>query len=178
GDIVITQRIREVEEPYGYVGLPEITSEIIIEGNGWTIGREQPLDWNYRTFTVTPTGNLTLHRVTVKSGFASSVASCTFVYACGGGLLIYYGSATILESTFIENRASFGAGIYVSHGTLVVSNSVFTQNGSSGTGAAITNTFGTITIADTLMDSNIAYARGGGISNTGTATITDVTISN
>jgi hypothetical protein len=53
-------------------GLPVITSEITINGNGATIARSSAVGTpNFRIFRVAADGNLTLNDLTVENGFAS-----------------------------------------------------------------------------------------------------------
>jgi len=49
-------------------GLPSITSEIIIEGNGAVIERDSAAEERFRLFHISSAGNLTLNNTTVRGG--------------------------------------------------------------------------------------------------------------
>ena len=130
---------------------------------------------------------LTISNSTVAGNFASG----------GGGLYNdadNSGTATLslTNSTVSNNTAAFngfptgggaGGGIYNSGGTVIISNSVVTNNHAGvpdpfalGYGGGILND-GTLTITNSTINSNQAYQSGGGIENGGTLTITGSTVS-
>jgi hypothetical protein len=129
---------------------------------------------------------LTILNSTVTGNFASA----------GGG--IYNdagngGSATLSLTTSIvnSNTAAFngfptgggaGGGIYNSGGTLIITNSVVTNNHAGvsdpyalGDGGGILNE-GMLVITNSTISANQAYSSGGGIESAGTLTITSSTI--
>jgi hypothetical protein len=67
-----TYTLTSVADAYfGSNGLPQVTSQIIIQGNGATIQRSAIANTpNFRLFAVTTTGNLTLQNVTLSNGVA------------------------------------------------------------------------------------------------------------
>jgi hypothetical protein len=130
---------------------------------------------------------LTVFDSTVSSNFASA----------GGGIFndaANSGTATLslTNSTVNTNTAAYngfptgggaGGGIYNSGGTLMISNSVVTNNHAGvsdpfalGYGGGIIND-GTVAITNSTISSNQAYQSGGGIDNAGTLTITSSTVS-
>ncbi|MER7415863.1 hypothetical protein ABT346_03590 [Micromonospora peucetia] len=86
-------------------GLPEIIRPITIEGEGATILRATNAA-AFRIFSVGAGGDLTLHDLTVKGGFAQTNLG-------GGGLLVQAGGrATIRDSRITGNQSSsVGGGI-------------------------------------------------------------------
>jgi hypothetical protein len=130
---------------------------------------------------------LTILDSTVTGNFASA----------GGG--IYNdadnsGTATLslMRSTVNSNTAAFngfptgggaGGGIFNSNGTVMISNSIVTNNHAGvsdpfalGDGGGILND-GTLTITNSTISNNQAYMVGGGIESAGTLTITNSTVS-
>lgn len=89
------------------------------------------------------------------------------------------GTATITDSTVDSNRAADGGGLH-NLGSAVVRRSMLSANTAfSAFGGGIFNT-GTLTLENSTLWLNRANTRGGGIynSNPGTATVTNVTITN
>ena len=84
----------------GNNGLPSITSDITIDGNGATIERDSAVQ-AFRIFHVSFNGNLTLNEVTVSNGRATGSGLGSF----GGGIL-NFGTVTITNSTISGNSAS------------------------------------------------------------------------
>jgi uncharacterized repeat protein (TIGR01451 family) len=145
-------------------GLPSITSEITIEGNGFTIQRGD-VTWlcdgtapaDFRILHMSVGGILSLNNVTIANG-------CAFAVAFGGGLFNAGGSiALISNSTFVVNTAYVGGGIANAGTITTISDSTFDTNfaflgGGIGNGGAIT------TISSSTFFENDAFM-GGGIGN-------------
>ena len=136
-------------------GLPAITTDITINGNGFTILRFP--DWGcpggaeFRIFHVTKTGTLTLNDVTVRNG-------CT-PGGNHGGAILDHGSVTINRSTLTNNHASVNGGavwVFSEDGPtpaiLTVTNSTIADNssvqdggglffGTTASGAIVNSTF-------------------------------------
>jgi hypothetical protein len=91
-----------------------------------------------------------------------------------GGGVSNLGTLTVSGSTITQNGTAFGGGVY-NTGTLTVSNSALTDNGGGprSAGAGIYN-LGTLTLTGSTVSSNTAYSAGG-LLNSGTATVTDCT---
>ena len=107
-----------------------------------------------------------------------AVTDCTITGNTGSGL---YGSTinlTLVDSTFSNNRASGGAGLYISSGaTATITGCTFSNNlARNGGGIDIENN-ATVTMTGCTFSGNSA-ANGGGISNTAGSklTITDCTL--
>ena len=189
---------------YGATGLPVITSQITIEGNGAKITRKGAAP-PFRLIAVGATGDLTLDKITLSDGNADSY----------GGAIHNHGRLTIQNSIISGNKAGGGGGgITNDTGTLTIENSTISGNtvvtgNYSGVGGGIANYSGTVTITNstisrnrvaggdfslaggilnrdrmTIENSTISdnrgdgfYVRGGGIRNFGSLTITNSTIS-
>jgi hypothetical protein len=82
-------------------GLPSITSNITIEGNGSIIERRATATAQFRVFHVSLTGALTLNQVTVRNG---SLPAGTLAINQGGGIM-NLGILAVFNSTVSGNRA-------------------------------------------------------------------------
>ncbi|MGQ0621550.1 MAG: choice-of-anchor Q domain-containing protein [Panacagrimonas sp.] len=158
--------------------LPTVTSAISILGNGGTVMRDASAA-EFRIFTVTSTGNLSLDQTTVSGGSVSGY---------GGGILSY-GVLSLSDCTVSGNTASpftfagRGGGIYIDGGlpaTLTMSNSRVSGN-VAATGGGIRHDGGSavLNISSSTISGNTATYGGGGIYNDigGTLTLTNSTVS-
>ena len=126
----------------------------------------------------------------------NSIVTGNFASA-GGGIFndaANSGTATmsLMNSVVNSNTAAFngfptgggaGGGIYNEGGTLMITNSIVSNNHAGvsdpfalGFGGGIAND-GTVAITNSIISSNQAYQSGGGIENAGTLTITSSTVS-
>ena len=164
-------------------GLPAITSNIKIIGNGATIARSTAVGTpDFRLFYTAPSSNFTLSNATVTNGRAPSggalyhdrgvlqIENSTFssnaATADGGAIFISFsGSADnfIFNSTFGGNSAtSLGGAIFVngttiSEPSLVIRNSTFSGNSAGVDGGGISkNTTSVIEMGGTLIAGNTA----------------------
>jgi hypothetical protein len=186
--------------PYSATGLPNVTTEITINGNGSSISRSKKGP-AMRLMTVGYTGDLTLNNLTLSAGYSYygggaiynagilEVNNCTFSgnIAYGGGAIsnagsnIYntnaIGSATITGTTFTKNAGyQYGGGVYNVYGTMDIHNSTITGNRSYIGGGATNGYQGEMEIENSTISKNSAYI-GGGISNyNGKLTIDPTTI--
>ena len=181
-------------------GLPVITSDVIINGNGATITRGSTW-WQFRIIEVASRGTLSLSEVTISGGHAADgfwgyyhIGGTGGDGAKGGGIL-NAGTLTIVDATVADNRAGNGGrGDKV---TDVVGGSGGT-GGRGGDGGGIYNT-GTLTVTNASVADNQAGAggpggrggtvwggtggtggsggRGGGIENTASLAMTNINIS-
>ena len=153
---------------YSHNGLPVITSEITIEGAGYTIRRDTNAS-AFRLLGVGRAGNLTLHQTTLSGGNISSK---------GGAIFNEGGTVTVSNSTLSGNTAARGGGAIYNRGTVTVSNSTLSGNTVSlHHGGAIFN-IGTLTVSNSTLSGNVADEHGGGIFNSGgTATVSNSTLS-
>ena len=142
-------------------GLPVIggtkTVNLTIIGNGDTIdGANQS-----RLFVVNPGSSLTLDQVTLQNGY---------VYANYGGAIYNSGMLTISNCTLSANTSvdrsdylsslrGVGGAIYNSGGTVIIDNSILSDNLSTGAnpmGGAIYNASGTVTVSNSTFTNNSA----------------------
>jgi hypothetical protein len=141
---------------YGPTGLPVISSEIFIEGNGSTISRSATLATpEFRIFAVDATGNLNLRDTTVSGG----IIKVEDVTGFGGALFVSDGTASLINSRITGNVANRGGGVYVT-------------DVNPGDGA-----YGVLNLTDTTISGNTALA-GGGIAGNGVVVASNTTISN
>ncbi len=175
-----------------FSALPAITSDITIEGNGYSISGNR----RFRIFDVAG-GRLVINNLTmtegrasedggaikVQNGGAAIISDSRFLKNWaehGGAIATKYPSigATISNSSFIGNIASWEGGAIVKRGgKLNVSNSSFVNNGAGISGGAIeTSSAGTVDVSNSAFISNRA-PRGGGIQASGAiTTLTHVTM--
>lgn len=165
----------------GQNGLPSITSQIAIAGNGATVRRATGLlctlngtaaASEFRIFHISVGGGLSLDNVTVSDGCAdgSSLLGAGGAILNLGALMITRSTVTSSSSYVIGSGIIGGGGIY-SSGTLTVSrNSTINGNYSKFGGGGIANT-GTLGVSDSTISGNTAVFGGGGMINGGTATV-------
>src|SRR5262245_16366965 len=91
----------------GPAGLPKITSQITIEGNGATIAREGNAP-AFRLMSVASIGNLTLENMTLSGG---------------SGGVVNFGILIIKKSTISGNTGGSGGGVSNWYGALTIENS-------------------------------------------------------
>ena len=174
---------------YGDNGLPQISTEIIINGNGAIIERASSAP-NFRIFFITDTGNLTINDLSLQNGIANETgtafpSSGGAIYNDGAYLEVnnstlqnnqagFHGGAIfgisnaatyINGSTVQNNSAPHGGGIFIYHeGLLSVDNSEISNNSASTSGGGIGLEYGTeLIVSDSLIASNTAGRHGGGI---------------
>ena len=143
----------------GANGLPLISQNLTIEGNGATIARSEDAGTpNFRIFNIGPGGTtVSLSDLTIEGGWLSTVdGSCTYL----GGGIYNDGTLTLTDSTVVDNFAcGGGGGIYSSH-PLTVTDSTFVGN-SSNEGGAIDNQ-ADMTVLSSTFSGNTALNAGGG----------------
>lgn len=166
--------------------LPNITSQIIIEGNSTantiiqasacnpitTPGECIPAD--YRVFRINTGSGLHIKQVTVRHGKD----------ILGGGIH-NFGTLIVENSSVTDNLAEEGGGIAMSFGLTVISeNSIISNNqvlipgSSGGWGAGVSNYQGILFIENsTLVNNTSAYIGGGIYNSSGTLSITSSTLS-
>ena len=160
--------------------LPRITSDITIEGNGYTISGDN----RFRIFNVTE-GRLTLNNARLTKGKVppnakggavlvenvgqlvvnDSIFSESMAKEGGAIFITNPGSRLIINnSSFIDNRAiAFGAGgaIVMEDGKAVINNSSFVKNRSDNVGGAIgTWGSGEISVTNSTFSGNTAKSGG------------------
>jgi hypothetical protein len=138
---------------WGENGLPVITGNVTIQGNGATIRRSDAAGIpEFRILDVASSGVLHLNGVTIANGFSFPFTEI------GGGGIYNDGHLTITNSTFSGNSSWGGGGIF-NAGFLSITNGMFREN-SSSEGGAILNS-GTLTITNSTVSDNEAELGGG-----------------
>jgi hypothetical protein len=118
----------------GPTGLPLITSQITIEGNGATIARQESAPaFGLISVNVSVSGkfgNLTLQNLTLSGGLSDR----------GGAVLNSGGTVTIENSTITGNTATHdGGGVWNYAGTVTIRNSTVSGN-TANVGGGLSNT--------------------------------------
>jgi hypothetical protein len=146
----------------GVNGLPQITSTMVIQGNGDTITRSTaPNTPGFRFFKTTFSGNLTLTDLTLSNGGG----------IFEGGAIYGIGPISVNLSTFTNNSTGGGGGGAIfDSGALSVTNSTFLSNatgtlgGAISAGQAIENTDYSLTVLGSTFSGNQSGGGGGAIS--------------
>ena len=155
--------------------LPQIVSEITIEGNGFTISGNN----RYRIF-YNDGGALTIHDLTIANGYvegdlirnADRDLENATANPIGGAIVNWQGTLTISDSNFSDNLAEYdGGAIYNREGILSIVNSVFSANLADSSGGAIYNWQGTLSIVNSVFSANLADSSGGAIEDVGELSI-------
>lgn len=186
----------------GRNGLPSITTDITINGNGGIIERSSESECPFfRIFHIAAAGTLTLNNITLQNGenpqeegagiynlgtLAINAATIKENHNVnyGGGGIYNAGTLTITNSTISDNTTEYGGGgLRLDSGTASITGSTISGNtaGNSGGGIGIQEGTGTLTLNGCTVTSNTAGSGGGGISgneaNGGSITISESTIS-
>ncbi len=177
GDVTLTT-VDHFDE--GDNGLPAVTSEIVVEGNGFTVARMAGAP-DFRPFFIDTTGDLTLENVTVSGGFHQSwngggifndgtllLHNSTVSGNLGrdGGGVLNRGALTIDSSTLSGNTADTyygGGGGLSDEGEALVVNSTISNNIVLGGKAGGGGIFGDSDTATTLVNSTVAHNSGEGV---------------
>ncbi len=150
--------------------LPDITTDITIEGSGAVIQRSG--GENFRVMRVNSGGSLTLNNATITGG--SNVP--------GGGIAVYGGSLTVNDSTIRANNLVLGGGGGVANynGTVAINSSTVSGNSAFMGGGILNRSLtgaATLTLTNSTVSGNTANENGGGIANyDGTVTLNNSTI--
>ncbi len=169
-------------------GLPQITSDITIQGNGSTIRRDTADLDQFRILSVYHTAALTLNNVTISGGHSAadgggiyinggeltinnSTISDSTAQGRGGGIFSIDSQLTLSNSTIEDNYATDGGGIHIRYETASISGSTITNNTAglygSHYGGGLYNFAATVTITDSTFSDNTASRGGGAIYNEG-----------
>ncbi len=182
--IILTQDITLQAE------LPVITSDIIIEGNGYAISGDN----RWRIF-YNDGGALTINDLTMTKGYVEAelirnedgTLKASTANSIGGAIYNANGTVSISDSVFSHNSTKYFGGAIYTDGTLTISDSSFSSNSSADWGGAIYNGGeGTLTIGNSDFSGNSAIGdeddpdsigSGGAVSNRGELSIRDSTFS-
>jgi hypothetical protein len=160
----------------GSHGMPLITSQIVLEGMGFSIERESSLNCNlnritdsgeFRLIEINLNGNLSLNNITLKNGCADGAGPLQTVPV--GGAIRNDGVLSLENSTISNNSAfSSGGGIFNAKDIHSILNSTFSTNFALD-GAGIYNFLNARinTILGSTFYGNRSLERGGGIYNKG-----------
>ncbi|MBX3015408.1 MAG: hypothetical protein KF832_28065 [Caldilineaceae bacterium] len=198
GDITLLAQTNQLSN---YNSLTPISSTITIEGDGFTLARDEAATDPFGLLVVVETGDLTLNNITLtgaysKYGALANIGQLTVNNstitgnqgaALGGGLF-NAGLATVNNSSITDNTLLVdpsipflgGGGIANWLGTLTVNNSNISGNSSTGIAGGIANTkYGTLLVNESTLSGNTGGSAGGAIfSFVGTSTsVTSSTIS-
>jgi hypothetical protein len=187
----------------GGTGLPVITGNVTVAGNGATITRSTAAGTAaFRVFDVASAGHLTLQSLTLSNGLADdglngggaiyshgslSVSSGTFTgnsspaaTGTSGGAINSSGALTVTLSTFSGNSGQEGGGIFNQSTTSTASITQSTFSGNTGSifgGGALVSADGTTNVTGDTFVGNTTGASGGGgaIDNDATVNVSDST---
>ena len=174
----------------GANGLPTVTSDITVNGNGYTIDRVS--NDAFRFFQVNPNASLTLNDVTLSGGqtgtggaLRNNGGSLTLINTTvsgnvanqGGGIFqgpanpaFPAGSTTLQGSVVSDNVTFLGGGVYVLAGAATLTDSTVAGNdsiqradGSDGDGGGLYLASGTAALTNSTVSANLAQEGGGGL---------------
>lgn len=164
-------------------GLPTINTEVTIKGSRATIARD-PSAGNFRLFNVASTGDLTINDVTLKNGIANIggaiysqgqliVENVTFTQNTstvnnsstggGGAIMMSGGSLDVMESTFYDNVAYRGGGVFARNSQVSINyTDIFTNEAYSWGGFIYTTGDTDFTGQTIFAQGNLVSGIGGG----------------
>ncbi len=169
-------------------GLPLVSSEIEIDGNGATVMRDENLTCllngtktpdEFRIVTIDAPGDLTLNDLTLTNGCADG----TGLSAEDGGAIKIgdLNSSLTLNRTTVFDNSAFGVGGGLDNGDSVTNivDSTFRDNFANGGAGAAFNGGGNLNVERSTFTNNSADGLGGGgiVNAAGYATIVNSTIS-
>lgn len=175
--------------PSGKAGIPWITSDVTIDGNGAIIERDASLPCNqgddessgeFSLLGIRENGALTLNDVTLRGGCNPTagairaqadahflrIDNSTFVNnkAGQGGAITAGVRLQITNSAFVDNTATGQAGAIAGSDRVSITNSTFTGN-SASTGGALVTANEPVDIEQTTIANNTADSGGGIVSS-------------
>jgi hypothetical protein len=138
-------------------GLPVISNDVAINGNGSTIDRPSTAP-NFRILLIEAAGALALNDLTISGGSASGAFQ-------QGGAIRNAGSLSVENSTMRSCRGNSGGAIF-NVGALAISDASLDSNSASiGGGALFNSAPGTVNIDASNISNNQAELNGGGVFN-------------
>ena len=155
--------------------LPAITSDITIEGKGYTISGDN----RYRIF-YNDGGALTINDLTMTKGYvegelilnADFTLKATETNPVGGAIANWEGTLTISGNTFSGNSAERG-GVIFNAAELSIINSTFSGSNGADNGGAIFNAYGGELNINTSSFNENSAEDGGAINSWGELSISD-----
>ena len=94
---------------------------------------------------IASSGTLTLTRTTVSGNAATSD---------GGGIDITGGTATLVQSSFVQNTANFAAGVFARFGTLTASQDLFDGNAATSWSGALMTEGNSVVVNSTFFNNH------------------------
>lgn len=179
-------------------GLPVITGNVTIDGNGATIERSADSGTpHFRILDVAAGATVSIHDLTLRNGIADnghdgggaiwnhgnlSISGSTFdnnsnpaTTGTSGGAIQNSGTLTVTRCAFTNNTAMEGGGVF-NQSTATIRQSTFTNNAATVYGGgAILNAFGTTTVVGSTFTGNSGPG-GGVIDNDTTVIVSDSTM--
>jgi hypothetical protein len=151
----------------GSTGLPVMTGQMTIDGNGSTIDG----NGSVRALEIGGAADVTINSLTVANGSVSGQN--------GGGVLNVGGSLQMVGITITNNSAQSGAGIYNDGGQLAITNGTITGNVATGSGGGLASVSGLsmVDISASQFTANQADVGGALFNINGKMTVTTSTIS-
>lgn len=145
-------------------GLPVVTGEAVIEGNGATIERDSASAFRL----LENQSNLRLEEVTLGGGAASSPDD-------NGGAIANSGTLTLMQSTLSDNYAArFGGAMTNDANGVVAIRDTTVVGNSGGLDVGGIDNYGTLDLVNSTVSGNSTTGGGGGIFNNGGATLNSV----
>jgi hypothetical protein len=136
----------------GGVGLPMITSAVVLQGNGSTIERANGAP-NFRLLVNRQSGDLTIADLVLRNGRTTDN---------GGGLLNDGGRVLLHRVTVTENEAYNAGGIRSHYGSTVLIDCQVTDNIGNYWVGGIYNGFGSLYLFNSTVAGNHSEEHGGG----------------
>ena len=165
-----------ITDPIDKKRLPQITTEILINGNGNTIDANKDSSTG-SVLHISSNGILTLNETTVTGGTGYITEDG---HSHGGGIYSNGGSLTLNNSTVSGNTASrYGGGIYSDGGFLTLNNSTVSENSTSfyGLGGGIHADSTTLRLTGSTVSGNESWFGGGIFATSNGITLTNSTVS-
>ncbi|MGC4805988.1 right-handed parallel beta-helix repeat-containing protein [Micromonospora sp. DT233] len=166
----------------GGSGLPPITQNITIKGEGATLVRAANAT-QFRFFDVTSGGHLRLADLTltggngltggaviVRTGATATIEKTKLVNndaLAAGGAIENNGTTTLDHTTLTNNSAVLAGGAINNTGLLRINESELKANNAGGAGGALNNLAGTVVLHKSAVVGNRSIGAGGGISSAG-----------
>lgn len=177
--LVLTENVELMTpqaEYFGDNGLPFVTTEITISGEGFTVERAVDAP-SFRIFAVAMSGTLTLNDLVVTRGYLGSYGYGT---GNGGAIFVRGGRVTLNNSLLTDNFADAGGAIENRGGTLTLSNTTLRSNETFGypfgrSGGGI-HGYGTLVMDHSVVENNRSDLGGGGILHAGRLVMRNSTI--
>lgn len=162
---------------YGPSGLPVITSDMTISGDGGPVIRRDPAAEPFRVLAVGREGNLTFRSTEISGGQAAAGPgrAADVSYAAVGGGLLNLGNLNLSDAVISGNVAQVGGGVY-NAGYLSAGNLTLNDNHSPYGGSALLS-FGEAHIQDIVARQNGGGEFGSVVDNEGVMSLTGGSIS-